>query len=271
MVRQQIQLGLADKAATRYLANRRRSEKLEATALDAIEKWIDEHATSWVAVSGGKDSTVVAHLVNQVAPQLPLVWFDSGLEYPQTRPYLEQMASEWGMDLHVIAAEPDALSLLRASGHWEHGAPKLPNTIMTKILIDKPQAEAVRRWGQFGIYGLRAEESPGRKIALNIGDGVVTKHNPNGTLRHAMLAPIWQWRISAGIDDINGYCAHHHIAMHPVYAALTKLGVRPTQQRVGPLVPGWGLELGVWAKARAIAPEFCHAVELELPLLAQFR
>lgn len=266
-----MDVGLGDPAATRYLANHKRMASKEDAARRSIADWVTQHGASWVAVSGGKDSTVLLHLVSQVAPHLPMVFFDSGLEYPQTRPYLESLAVAWGFDFHVIKAKPDALSLLEASGHWEHGAVKVPNRIMDEVLIKQPQAEAIRRWGNHGIYGLRADESPGRSIALHKGQGVISKHGPDGSLTYQFLAPLWRWRITDTSDDINGYAAHHKINMHPVYSMLTKMGISPKHQRVGILVSGWGLDQGVWAKTHAVAPEYCRLVEQRLPILSQFR
>lgn len=246
-------------------------QRLEESALTAIEAWVTQHEQSWVAVSGGKDSTVLLHLVSQVAPHLPMVWFDSGLEYPQTRPYLESLAERWGFDFHIIPARPDALTLLRATGHWEHGVLKADHGLMNKALIEDPQSEAMARWGNHGIYGLRAAESAGRAIALNRTKGTISKHRRDGSLHYQFLAPLWNWKITDTLDDINGYAANHRVDLHPVYRRLTELGVPAQLQRVGLLVTGWGLDQGVWAKTHAVAPEYCRLIEQQLPVLAQYR
>lgn len=271
-MREQISLDLNDRAATRYLANRKRMARLEDAALSAIDSWATQHGRPWVAISGGKDSTVLLHLVSQVRNDLPVVWYDSGLEYPQTRPFIESMCQRWGFDLHIIRAEPDALTLLEMSGHWEHGVIKIDHNLMDEALIDGPQREAMRRFGIHGIYGLRAAESASRFLVLrNASNGVIERHNRDGSLYHAFLAPLHRWRIDGQTDDINGYAAHHRIPMHPAYEKMTKLGVPAQHQRVGLLVSGMGLSAGGWARTYAVAPEYCRLVEQRLPILNQYR
>ena len=40
-------------------------------AMESIEAWMADHPGAWVALSGGKDSTVVAHLARRVDPSTP--------------------------------------------------------------------------------------------------------------------------------------------------------------------------------------------------------
>ena len=68
-----------------------------------------------MALSGGKDSTVVAHLARRVDPSTPLVFYDSGAEFPQTLRWMERAQEEWG-GIVRIPAVPDAVSLFEQEG-----------------------------------------------------------------------------------------------------------------------------------------------------------
>ena len=60
--------------------------KVEATTARAYD-WIDKYGTDgvYLGFSGGKDSTVLRHLVHKIAPEVVSVFVDTGLEYPEVR------------------------------------------------------------------------------------------------------------------------------------------------------------------------------------------
>ena len=48
-----------------------------------------------VSFSGGKDSTVLAHLVHELYPEVPLVFANTGLEYPEIQEFARKMGAEF--------------------------------------------------------------------------------------------------------------------------------------------------------------------------------
>lgn len=60
--------------------------KVKATQA-RIYDWIGEWGVDgvYVAFSGGKDSTVLLHLVREIAPDVATVFVDTGLEYPEVK------------------------------------------------------------------------------------------------------------------------------------------------------------------------------------------
>lgn len=48
----------------------------------------------YISFSGGKDSTVMTHLVHGIYPEVPLVFANTGLEYPEIRRFAENMGAE---------------------------------------------------------------------------------------------------------------------------------------------------------------------------------
>lgn len=64
--------------------------KLRKTQL-RIREWVSYYGTSgvYVSFSGGKDSTVLLHIVRQMYPDIEAVFVDTGLEYPEIRSFVK--------------------------------------------------------------------------------------------------------------------------------------------------------------------------------------
>jgi 3'-phosphoadenosine 5'-phosphosulfate sulfotransferase (PAPS reductase)/FAD synthetase len=63
-----------------------------------IREWVNEFGEDgvYVSFSGGKDSTVLLHLVRELYPNVPAVFVDTGLEYPEIRDFVKTFENvEW--------------------------------------------------------------------------------------------------------------------------------------------------------------------------------
>jgi phosphoadenosine phosphosulfate reductase len=216
-----------------------------------------------VAWSGGRDSTVVVDLARRADPDVPVVWYDSGLEFPETRAYIDQLADAWDLNLNVIPAEPDALTVLVATGAWDHAASAgsdVPD--LHHSLITAPAAIAHDLFGVGELTGLRAGESVGRRALLAPGRGTYTRSDGS-----QVLAPCWSWSSL----DIRGYLAARELPDNPVYGRLAALGVPERAQRVGVVVDGNNPEHGRFAYLKAGWPDMWTELVAALPRLAEWR
>lgn len=73
-------------------------EQMQSLPLDAkitmtkrrIREWYDAFGGNvYVSFSGGKDSTVLLHIARQMYPDIPAVFCDTGLEYPEIREFVK--------------------------------------------------------------------------------------------------------------------------------------------------------------------------------------
>lgn len=244
-----------DISVLRAIAARRRGQSAYHTLLDRIAAHLDEY-DGFVAWSGGKDSTVVVDLARQVDPHIPVVFYDSGLQFPETMCYLEQIAEGWRLNYHVITAEPDLLTVLIACGGFDHNsADRRLGIRLADIMIAGPANQAHARYGQGLLWGVRAEESHARRTlyrsclaaetrsrqqlsrqAVRTQFGGIVKR-ADGTVTYG---PIWDWQRAAVFE----YLAGRGIAPNPVYRKLADLGVPEQQIRVDSIIDASKLSNG---------------------------
>lgn len=245
-------------------------EAVEAEALESIGAWLGRHPGSWVAVSGGKDSAVVAHLARRVDPEVPMVFYDSGAEFPQTLAWMDRIEAQWG-GLVRVPAVPDAVSLFEAEGFltMRHTGGKVrADRSLHEVLIEEPEAKARGLLGvDWNMLGLRAEESPGRRIGLTRGLGVTVRHNAAGQFVSGSLSPIWRWRA----DQVHSYLTAYRVPVSPLYRDLARLGVGEEDSRVSLMLDGNCLRRGRWALTYRLAPDEARRIEERLPLLRTLR
>lgn len=60
-----------------------------------IREWVKEYGTDgvYVSFSGGKDSTVLLHIVRELYPNIEAVFVDTGLEYPEIREFVKTFSN----------------------------------------------------------------------------------------------------------------------------------------------------------------------------------
>lgn len=270
-----------DLHALRGIAARRRGLGNYRQLLERIAEHLDEH-DGFVSWSGGKDSTVVVDLARQVDPHIPVVFFDSGLQFPETLQYLQDLAGSWRLNFHVIAADPDLLTLLVAGGGFDHqAADRRLRGPLADIMIAGPAAEAHRRFGRGSLWGVRAEESSGRRALYRRGLGAETRARQQcspelvraragGVVRRAdgsiTFGPIWDWQPSHVFE----YLACRGIEPNPLYRRFAELGVPEKQIRVDSIIDASKVSNGhiVWLQKGW--PDVFDQLAAVLPRLKEF-
>lgn len=267
------------------LAGLRAASRDLTTVLARIETHLDAHE-GYVAFSGGKDSLVVLDLARRVDPDVPVAFFDSGLEFPQTYQYLDQLAEAWRLNLHVHPATPTALQVLIASGAWDHHAPDPAAGVVPGLheaLITWPAAAAHAVHGSGELWGVRAGESRGRAAAYAHAlraetaacrcqpacERAAARERHGGTIARAdatvAYGPIWNWTTA----EVWGHITAHHLPVNPVYDQLRRLGAPETAMRISTLIDTHQLQTGRLVWLRAGWPDLFHQLQGALPRLRE--
>lgn len=111
-------------------------EKIKSSTA-ILDEVFSRHKNPVVYWSGGKDSTVVLHQVLQYDKNIPVIFNDSLIEFPETYEFIEKLANDWKINLHIT--KPD-------TNLWEigkkYGWPILGKNISSNV-------ERARRTGNF--------------------------------------------------------------------------------------------------------------------------
>ncbi len=215
-----------------------------AAAADSIRQTLVLAPQSYISFSGGKDSTVLLHLVRSQAPDLPVVWSDAEWEYPETVAFVDATAT--------ALAPGQLLRFSSVNTHtegftsWDSMRPWLRQPHPAMRWEDK------RVWGQRAgmgavFLGLRAEESRERRLRLKQAGPLAWVAADQ--MGHANPLAWWS------VDDVWAYLLTQDVAYNPVYDILSGLGIAPRYQRVGPLAQRRVLGYGSLATLQRGWPE----------------
>lgn len=221
-------------------------------------RWIFDEFEGRVAVSnsGGKDSTVVLELATRVARELgcapvKVQWLDQECEYQATVDYQRYIMNE-REDIQFDWFQTP-FRIFNATNHdypwlncWEPGEewvrPKEPNSIHENPYT-YPDGRPVDRFkdmlfamncalGKTAVLtGMRAEESPARRLSLTTNPGhkwVTYASGPGEIAPHTMFHPIFDW----SYRDVWKAIHSNGWRYNTYYDTMFRYGVKPKMMRV---------------------------------------
>lgn len=196
-------------------------------ALSLIRVWLKRAEKPYVAFSGGKDSTVLLHLVRQVDDSVPALFGDDEHLMPGTEKLLCETDNvkrlcgpvnhcEW---YQSWSERPADISSFNPPGEWVVCNPRVGSVVTY-----------ARREGYDGAaVGLRTEESGQRTVHVR----------SRGKLFFAKGKGVWQCYPLAdwSTRDIWAYIASRVVPYHHAYDRMTEAGIPLKKRRVGPFAP----------------------------------
>jgi phosphoadenosine phosphosulfate reductase len=180
------------------------SEVLSSQSTEERIKHLGEvYAGRVVATTSfGLQASVMLHLMKTHAPDVPVVFVDTGYLFPETYRYAEALENQIGMQARVYAAQMTPARQEALLGRlWEKGAEGMDQ--YARINKIEPMSRALQELGaDIWISGLRRSHSKTRARR-----GVVEQQS-----RTAKVYPILEWS-DAQVED---YMKEHDLPRHPL-------------------------------------------------------
>lgn len=182
------------------------NETLEGAEPDEIVRWASKTFGRGLVMSSsfGAESALMLHLVTRDAPDLPVIFLDTGYLFPETYQFAETLTERLKLNLKVYAPRMTAARQEALYGRlWDGSEEDLAKyQQMNKV---EPMDRALRELGATAwIAGLRRDQTEFRAglRVVEQQDGVYKIH------------PILGWTK----DDIRAYMRAHDLPYHPLYA-----------------------------------------------------
>ena len=116
--------------------------KIQVTQTRIIEWYQRNNGKVYVSFSGGKDSTVLLDLVRRIYPDVPAVFIDTGLEYPELREFVKTVPN-------VIWLKPE---MNFRNVIEKYGYPLISKDVAEKIYSARKGGYALKRFDDDSEY-----------------------------------------------------------------------------------------------------------------------
>jgi phosphoadenosine phosphosulfate reductase len=248
------------------IARQHARTRKHASRVDRAKRIVDECLTrapnAAVMWSGGKDSTVLTHLVCvEMGRALPVFSEKDDLDFPGERAYVETWAARWKIDLRVLVPDVSPLAWVEAHRAELVAGDDLHSRAagLSKACFYEVVERATETFDAV-LLGLRSEESRGRRMNRALRGPTYQK-----TSGQWVCSPLVDW---SGID-VMAYLAARDIDPLPLYRCIAFAHARePWRVRKSWWLPGQSSNHGQMAWLRHYWPSL-YELARELVIGAQ--
>lgn len=197
------------------------AEMLEGRPADRVLAWAAHVVPRFVVTSSfGADSAVLLHLLSRVAPEVPVLFLDTGFHFAETTTFRRELARELG--LTVLDVRPD----LSVAQQDQRFGPALYERDPDACCGMRKTAPLRRMLANFDGWatGVRRVQTPERAATPVVE---ARQHDGRWLVK---VAPLATWTD----DDIEDYLVEHDLPRHPLTEqGYASIGCEPCTRPVG--------------------------------------
>jgi phosphoadenosine phosphosulfate reductase len=178
-----------------------------AVALDIVAAEVESAVTPCVTSSFQAECVVLVHMLQQVRPNIPVLFLDTVHHFPLTLAYRDEIVSKWGLNLITLRAETPE------PGLWQRDL----KACCGKHKVG-PLFGALERHDTW-FTGLRRDQSPTRAALEPIEPFTL----PTGKILRK-VSPLAFW----STKEVWAYAKAHEVPLLPLYElGYTSIGCEP--------------------------------------------
>lgn len=190
------------------------SEALGHTAAEFLRDHLASASNACVTSSFQAEDVVVLHMVREFAPDIPVLFLETGYHFPETLAYRDRIAAEWNLNLvnvlpeHTVVQQESEFGILYQTAPDRCCGLRKVEPLFRSLAPYDTWVTGLRRQQSKSRANLQAEES----FAL-----------PTGKVL-AKLSPLAEWTTR----DVWQYAQAHQIPLLPLYEkGYTSIGCAP--------------------------------------------
>lgn len=199
---------------------------------DGVETWSAVQIVRWASrqfgdglvltCSFGGGGIVLAHMVQQHCPDVPIVFLDTGFHFPETLQFKEEFASRF--NLQVIDVRPRLTVEEQAAQYGPELYARQPDLCCAQRKVEPLAAALLDRGVDGWMSALRRDQSPTRKNIRTLEWHTLTEPNSDRRRRIVKVHPLASWTRG----DVERYIADHDLPRHPLLdEGYTSIGCAP--------------------------------------------
>jgi len=207
-------------------------EEKEERTLEIIREALEMAECPVLACSWGKDSFLMLHLVRKVRPDIPVVFTNTGVEFPETYRFRDKILAEENINYTELKPETtfwkivDEYGYPSRSRYMEVKANKNGVPMCCALLKDEPAEKYYKEIGADLLFvGLTYDEGRLRRTKI-IESGPLYYIKSKGWMK---CLPIAYWSES----DVFGYHWKHNLPLNDGYKHSPRIGCMPCTGHIG--------------------------------------